>query len=273
MKDVHSLSVLLIVVMLFVGCGASVAHQKSLFTGETYKDLETEEDAFLVSFWGDRELTRKEIENRILIRAAKITLNRGYDYFIVGYFLIGKDAASDKAKRLNVKDSSRLRDPSASMSIQIFKGKTNREKPNIYIAKELLNSTVDLETRSPVFYSGGAVMFLEPKPGGTVSAPVRFCMQTEGLKVEPATNGVREGYGHHHLLIDVGLPTDLTKPFGWKVFVGKDEQYIHLINGETCTELNLKPGKHIVRSLFAKGNHVPYNPPITSTVIFTVASN
>jgi len=34
--------------------------------------------------------------------------------------------------------------------------------------------------------------------------------------------------------------------------------------------LKLDCGKYVIRSLFANGGHVPYNPAITSTVIVTV---
>ena len=44
---------------------------------------------------------------------------------------------------------------------------------------------------------------------------------------------------------------------------------------DVCTherggESRSKTGKHVIRTLFANGGHVPYNPAITSTVIVTV---
>ena len=50
----------------------------------------------------------------------------------------------------------------------------------------------------------------------------------------------------------------------------KDSNHIHMGDGSTCKELKLVSGKHIIRTLFATATHVPYNPAITSTVIFTV---
>ncbi len=79
-----------------------------------------------------------------------------------------------------------------------------------------------------------------------------------------AKKGVNPGKGHHHLLIDVDLPTDLSKG------IGKDANHVHMGDGSTCKELKLSVGKHVIRTLFANGKHVPFNPAITSTVIVTV---
>ena len=52
--------------------------------------------------------------------------------------------------------------------------------------------------------------------------------------------------------------------------IGKDANHLHMGDGSTCKELKLGSGKHVIRTLFANGGHVPYNPAITSTVIVTV---
>ncbi|MGV7221941.1 MAG: DUF4399 domain-containing protein [Nitrospinales bacterium] len=106
-----------------------------------------------------------------------------------------------------------------------------------------------------------AVTITEPLNGASVSSPVTVCMETwGGLQVEPAKKGVNEGKGHHHLLIDTGLPSDLSKP------VAKNATHIHMGDGSRCKTLNLSSGKHSIRSLFAQGNHVPYDPPYTDVI-------
>jgi hypothetical protein len=62
----------------------------------------------------------------------------------------------------------------------------------------------------------------------------------------------------------VDLPANLHKP------IGKDAQHVHMGDGSTCKELKLDAGKHTIKALFAKGNHVPYDPAITATVHVTV---
>jgi hypothetical protein len=112
--------------------------------------------------------------------------------------------------------------------------------------------------------AGNSVAITEPADGSTVASPVKVCMETHGVEVEPAKNGVNEGKGHHHLLIDVDVPADLSKP------IGKDANHVHMGDGSTCKELTLDAGEHTIHALFAKGNHVPYSPAITATVKVTV---
>ena len=113
-------------------------------------------------------------------------------------------------------------------------------------------------------YAGGAVVITEPGTGSTVSSPVKVCMTVDGVEVQPAKKGINPGKGHHHLLIDVDLPKDLSQR------IGKDSNHVHMGDGSTCKELKLGSGKHVIQTLFANGGHVPYNPAITSTVIVTV---
>ena len=112
--------------------------------------------------------------------------------------------------------------------------------------------------------AGNSVMITEPADGATVSSPVKVCMAVKGVEVQPAKKGVNEGKGHHHILVDVAVPADLSKP------IGKDANHIHMGDGSTCKEIKLSAGKHTIRTLFAKGNHVPYDPALTATVVVTV---
>ena len=113
-------------------------------------------------------------------------------------------------------------------------------------------------------FAGNAVTITDPPTGAMVSSPVKVCMATEGVEVEPAKKGINEGKGHHHIIVDANLPKDLSKP------VGKDANHIHMGDGSTCKKIKLSAGKHIIRTLFAKGNHVPYDPALTSTVTINV---
>ncbi len=110
----------------------------------------------------------------------------------------------------------------------------------------------------------GALTITKPAQASDVRGPVEVCLDIKGYTVEPAKNGVNEGKGHHHLLIDTPVPSDLSQP------VAKDANHVHMGDGSTCKTLNLAPGVHTIRGLFAKGNHVPYNPPITDAIVVVV---
>ena len=109
-----------------------------------------------------------------------------------------------------------------------------------------------------------SVIISQPRDGDIVSSPVEVCMTPYGVEFEPAKKGVNEGKGHNHILVDVDLPSDLSKP------IGKDANHIHMGDGSSCKTIKLSSGKHTIRTLFAKGNHVPYNPPISDTIVITV---
>lgn len=112
--------------------------------------------------------------------------------------------------------------------------------------------------------SGSGVTITKPSTASHHRGPVEVCMSTSGYTVEPAKNGVNPGKGHHHLLIDTSIPADLSKP------LAKDAQHVHMGDGSTCKKLDLGPGVHTITAVFAKGNHVPYNPPVTDTIFVTV---
>ena len=108
----------------------------------------------------------------------------------------------------------------------------------------------------------GTVSFVTPPDGSSVQSPFRVAMSAEGVAVEPAGQ-VRDGYGHHHIVIDRELP-----PFD-KV-VPSDEHHRHFGKAQTEAVLDLPPGEHTLRLLFANGDHIPYGPVITDTVTITV---
>ena len=115
---------------------------------------------------------------------------------------------------------------------------------------------------------GSGVTIVKPATASNHQAgPVEICMETNGYTVEPAKNGVNEGKGHHHLIIDTELP-----PAGSPI--PKDAQHVHMGDGSKCKTLDFGPGVHTIRALFAKGNHVPYDPPVTDAVfIYVTHSN
>lgn len=107
--------------------------------------------------------------------------------------------------------------------------------------------------------AGARVFFVSPADGSTVSSPVHVEFGIEGMTVVAA--GVNEAdSGHHHLLIDTGLP-DPGLP------IPKDENHMHFGDGSTATELNLAPGSHTLQLLLGDHLHIPHEPPVMSTVI------
>jgi hypothetical protein len=108
--------------------------------------------------------------------------------------------------------------------------------------------------------AGAMAYIIEPADGATVSNPVRVVFGLKGIGVAPA--GVdRNDAGHHHLLVDTGMPAELSLP------IPNDEQHRHFGGGQTEVELTLAPGRHTLQMVLGDHLHIPHDPPIASSVV------
>ena len=106
---------------------------------------------------------------------------------------------------------------------------------------------------------GARVFFVSPADGDTVTNPVKVVFGIEGMGVAPAGDATPHT-GHHHLLIDTGLP-DLGMP------IPADDNHVHFGKGQTETEITLSPGEHTLQMLLGDHLHIPHDPPLTSAQI------
>ena len=106
---------------------------------------------------------------------------------------------------------------------------------------------------------GANVFFISPADGATVSNPISIEFGISGMDVVKAGNN-QAGSGHHHLLIDAGLP-DLGLP------IPADEHHVHFGDGSTGTEISLPPGEHTLQMLLGDYLHIPHQPPVVSAAI------
>ena len=123
----------------------------------------------------------------------------------------------------------------------------------------VLTSTISLagETKAP---ADAKLYFIAPANGATVKSPFPVKFGLTGMGVAPALVDW-PNTGHHHLLIDAPLPTDLSAP------IANDAGHKHFGGGQTETMLTLPPGKHTLQLLMGDQTHVPHNPVISSDVI------
>ena len=107
-----------------------------------------------------------------------------------------------------------------------------------------------------------AVSFGNLKNGMTLRSPFWIDFGVRGMGVIPAGN-VHPKAGHHHLLVDTQLPLD------HQAKIPFNDKHRHFGKGQTGTLLDLPPGRHTLRLLFADHDHKPYfvySPEITVTV-------
>jgi Domain of unknown function (DUF4399) len=107
---------------------------------------------------------------------------------------------------------------------------------------------------------GASVYIISPRNGATVKAPFTVRFGLKGLGIAPA--GVSfPNTGHHHLLIDTDLPTNLNAP------LPESANVKHFGKGQTETTLTLPPGQHTLQLVFGDMNHVPHDPALVSKKI------
>lgn len=104
------------------------------------------------------------------------------------------------------------------------------------------------------------VYFIQPGDGATVDGTFKVVFGLRNMGVAPAGTE-KTDTGHHHLLIDTGVPSDLTKP------LPATDQIKHFGGGQTETEITLQPGKHTLQLLLGNYAHVPHSKPVVSEQI------
>lgn len=121
-------------------------------------------------------------------------------------------------------------------------------------------STIKATDRTRPFPVGEKLAyFTNIKDGDHVKSPFRVAFAVTGMGVSPVAGGNIPNTGHHHILIDMPLPVDIKAPIPFdKPNEYAHQHYKHFGAGETETVLDLPPGKHTLRLLFANYQHIPY---------------
>ncbi|GGC82878.1 DUF4399 domain-containing protein [Undibacterium terreum] len=121
-------------------------------------------------------------------------------------------------------------------------------------------STISASERTRPFPVGEkTAYFTNIKDGDQVKSPFRVAFAVTGMGVAPVAAGSIANTGHHHILIDMPMPADIKAPIPFdKPGEYAHQHYKHFGGGETEALLDLPPGKHSLRLLFADFKHVPY---------------
>ena len=123
----------------------------------------------------------------------------------------------------------------------------------LFCAGSFLSGAVFARTPAP---QGAKVYIISPADGASVKSPVKVTFGLSGMGVAPA--GVdKPKTGHHHLLIDTGVPA-LTTP------IPADAKHKHFGGGQTETVIELSPGKHTLQLILGDMLHIPHEPPVVS---------
>lgn len=132
--------------------------------------------------------------------------------------------------------------------------------PSSTESTESTASEVAEETTQVAPASG--VSFVNIEDGATLKSPFALEMGVYGMEVEPK-GAPREGYGHHHLLIN-----DDFAPEGTVIVA--DDTHIHYGGGQISDTVTLVPGTYKLTLQFADGMHVSYGEKWSKTINVTV---
>jgi hypothetical protein len=144
-----------------------------------------------------------------------------------------------------------------SMPPQVMPGLEAMSEPErrCWTSRSFERTRIDL--RDPF-----AVTFGNLKNGMRVRAPFWIDFGVRGMGVIPAGNPHPKA-GHHHLLVNTALPMD------HQAKIPFNDRHRHFGKGQTGTYLDLPPGRHTLRLLFADHDHKPhfvFSPEITLEV-------
>ena len=125
-----------------------------------------------------------------------------------------------------------------------------------------MSTDESMSEAAPMAEDSAYVFFKHPQDGATVASPVYFEMGVSGMQIEPAGE-VKEGYGHHHILINqASWPEGTVIPMS-------DSTY-HYGKGQTDATLELPAGEYTISLQFADGVHSSYGPSMAASINITV---
>ncbi len=125
-------------------------------------------------------------------------------------------------------------------------------------AENAAGAEVALPPRKPS-PEGARVWIVAPVDGAELTSPLIIEFGIEGMELQHAGKP-GDHTGHHHLLVDTGLPRmDLP--------IITDGNHVHFGQAQTSVELSLEPGSHTLQLLLADDLHIPHDPPVKSEII------
>jgi len=113
----------------------------------------------------------------------------------------------------------------------------------------------------------GSVDFTNVKNGDTVPSMFTYKFEVTGYELSPAKEGLLDGTGHHHLIVDNK---------GNKGFIAKgtaipfDATHKHYGKAQSEGMVELEPGTHKITLQFANANHESYGKEFAKTITVNV---
>jgi hypothetical protein len=171
------------------------------------------------------------------------------------------------------KPTSASRRVSAAVRAEAPEGRDSASVPVINTRRALLGGAVGAAMsfaltpgRADAKDGKNGVYWISPKDGATVDKSFTVRMGVKGYEVAPAAEGLQEGTGHHHIVVD--------DPKGY-VEKGEaipfDATHLHYGKAQKEATIELEPGTHTLTLQFANANHASFGKKFAKTITVTVA--
>ena len=147
----------------------------------------------------------------------------------------------------------------ASLTLLVVCGQSDYEPTAVLEAPAVESAAPEATAMDATAVGEVRLYFMTLRDGDVVSNPISVGFGVDGMVVVPAGQDAPNS-GHHHLLIDTGLP-NMSLP------VPADAKHVHFGDGSTSTVLTLEPGEHSLQLLFADFLHIPHETPVMSEQI------
>ena len=113
----------------------------------------------------------------------------------------------------------------------------------------------------------GTVNFSNVKNGDTVPSKFTYKFDLTGFELSPAKDGLIEGTGHHHVIIDDNEGKGFTAK---GTVIPMDATHKHYGKAQAEGEIELEPGTHKLTLQFANALHESYGKEFAKTITVTV---
>lgn len=145
-------------VLVLGACATATPYQPARDDGKGYTEQRIESNRYRIAFNGNSSTPRETVENYLLYRAAELTLNSGYDYFMLsgndteartrysqsvsafGSPFFGYGWGYRSGIGVGVSTSTPITDYQAQAFVLMFKGKKPDADPNAYDARAVRES-------------------------------------------------------------------------------------------------------------------------------------
>ena len=115
--------------------------------------------------------------------------------------------------------------------------------------------------------AANGVYWISPKDGAVVEKKFTVKMGVIGLELAPASEGMQEGTGHHHVVVDIGKKGYVEKGEA----IAFDATHLHYGKAQKEAVVELTPGTHTLTLQFANAKHESFGKKFAKTITVTVA--